>query len=102
MIIVGGIFGGIGALLKTQRDNIKCRGLYGVCIMICWMLFVTLIVCFWSHLYFIIICWYRGDEWSDCVIYVWQSEYCSDPLSFPLFWKFNNWTSIIVGLSWWI
>ena len=59
---------------------------------------------FIANLYVDAACWYRGHEWSDCVLYAFAGSYCQqdtfDP--FVYFDENSDWKSRLIGIAMWL
>ena len=81
-----------------EMDHIALALVFAIVHMFTYHVFGNL---FFHQLYFSCYCWYQGQEWSECVLFAWKSQYCSNPDHLRLFWQFDDWKSIIVSMSLW-
>lgn len=103
LILILGIVGRILMFIFIQIKN-QCTLLAKMIVGCVTLLFVLYCQWFFFYHYFSTYCFYKGNNWLDCVIYVWQNQYCKDSFSFPLFWhvdSFNSWQSWLIALSLW-
>ena len=84
-------------LLKQIYLCIFIKGITLIVTIVWWLIL-------FNQLYFSTYCWYQGNEWSDCVLYAWKSNYClnQNNTSFPLFWQMNDWKSFLFSLQLWL
>ena len=67
---------------------------FGICVT------ETLVFGYFANEYFSIVCWYRGHEWSDCVVYAFQGQYCeNDYLPFSQYFDDGDFNSIVIALA---
>ena len=67
---------------------------FGICVI------ETFVFGFFANEYFSIVCWYRGHEWSDCVVYAFQGQYCKNEyVPFRQYFDDGDFKTIIIALA---